>query len=177
MKLLRQVARIVREEPNTTQASLLRCRDLFSFPLLADAKLLAGKDGLDRLIERINVMEVPDVVDWVGPGEFLMTTGYPFREHPDALIELIPQLVSKGVAALGIKAKRFVDEVPAKALELANLLNFPIIELPLATVFSDIVRDVMERVLFHEVEQISILQELALNQLDVTIVQQLKDMY
>jgi purine catabolism regulator len=132
---------------------------LFLFPLLADAKLLAGKEGLDHLIEGINVMEVPDVIDWVRPGEFLMTTGYPFRDNPEALIELIPQLVNKGVAALGIKTKRFVHEIPPRALELANELQFPVIELPVSTVFSDIVRDVMERVLFHEVEQISVLQE------------------
>jgi purine catabolism regulator len=148
-----------RKDTYEIQTPLLRCRDLFSFSLLTDAKLLAGKGGLDHLIERINVMEVPDVIDWVRPGEFLMTTGYPFRDHPESLIELIPQLVHKGVAALGIKTKRFVEEVPAKALELADLLNFPVIELPPSTVFSDIVRDVMERVLFHEVEQISILQE------------------
>ncbi|WP_162462980.1 PucR family transcriptional regulator [Paenibacillus psychroresistens] len=138
---------------------ILRCRDLFLFPLLKDAKLLAGGKGLDNLIERINVMEVPDVIDWVKPGEFLMTTGYPFRDNAEALIELIPQLVKKGVSALGIKTKRFIHEIPSQALEIANQLNFPIIELPVGTVFSDVVRDVMERVLFHEVEQISILQE------------------
>jgi purine catabolism regulator len=150
---------ITRAEPQAVQAPILRCRDLFSFPLLANAKLLAGKEGLDHLIERINVMEVPDVIDWVRPGEFLMTTGYPFRDNPEALIDLIPQLVKKGVAAIGIKTKRFVHEIHPRALELADQFQFPVIELPLETVFSDIVRDVMERVLFHEVEQISILQE------------------
>jgi purine catabolism regulator len=148
-----------RPDNQDIKTPILRCRDLFLFPLLADAKLLAGEKGLDQLIERINVMEVPDVIDWVKPGEFLMTTGYPFRDNPEALIELIPQLVKKGVSALGIKTKRFVHEIPLKALEIANQLNFPVIELPVGTVFSDVVRDVMERVLFHEVEQISILQE------------------
>lgn len=136
----------------------LRCSDLLSIPLLKDAVVLAGKNGLDHVISRVNVMEVPDVVDWVRPGEFLMTTGYPFRKYPQAIANLIPQLVGRGIAALGIKTKRFIDSVPSHVIELADKHNLPLIELPPSTVFSDIVREVMERVLVQETRDLLILQ-------------------
>ncbi len=104
-------------------------------------------------------MEVPDVIQWVRPGEFLMTTGYPFRDDPEALAELIPQLAEKGVSAFGIKTKRYLAEVPARVLKLADEYGLPLIELPPPTVFSDVVREVMERVLIRESDQIAELQD------------------
>jgi purine catabolism regulator len=136
----------------------LVCRDLLMMPHLAGATVLAGEKGLDTSVIRVNVMEVPDVIDWVRPGEFLISTGYPFRDQPEAFTELIPQLVEKGVAALGIKTKRFLNEIPRGVLEVAEQYHFPIIELPPGTVFSEVVREVMERILVHEAAQLSLLQ-------------------
>lgn len=136
----------------------LNCSDILLIPDLKEAVVLAGAGGLGRYINRVNVMEVPDVIDWVRPGEFLITSGFPFHGQPELITEIIPQLNQKGVSALGIKTKRYIDEIPARALELADQLNFPIFELPAAISFSDVVRDIMERVLVQEARELSQLQ-------------------
>ena len=133
-------------------------RDLLRIPHFRDAVLLGGEAGLGAAVTRVNVMEVPDVVDWVRPGEFLMTTGYPFRQQPEAFETLVAQLAAKGVSALGIKTKRFIDKVPEGAIRAANEHGLPLIELPPSTAFSDVVREVMERVLVQESRQLSTLQ-------------------
>ncbi|WP_276355861.1 PucR family transcriptional regulator [Cohnella caldifontis] len=135
-----------------------RVRDLFDIPHFKDAVMLGGDAGLERAITRINVMEVPDVVDWVRPGEFLMTTGYPFKHDPEVLVTLIAELAQRGVVALGVKTKRFFDAVPPAAVEAANRYGMPLIELPPGTTFSDVVREVMERVLVSESKDLSVLQ-------------------
>lgn len=140
------------------EGSRLTCRDLLSIPSLAGTIVLGGASGLAREISRVNVMEVPDVADWVRPGEFLMTTGYPFRLQPDELAQLIPQLADKGVVALGVKTKRFVPFVPAEAIAAADRVGLALFELPPATAFSDVVRDVMGRVLVRESSSLSTLQ-------------------
>src|SRR5437763_1544097 len=106
------------------------CEDILLIPDFKEAVVLAGAKGMQRTINRVNVMEVPDVIDWVRPGEFLITSGFPFRDQPEAISDIIPQLAEKGVAALGIKTKRFMDRIPRRALELADQLDFPIFELP-----------------------------------------------
>jgi len=136
----------------------LSVRDLLKIPDLKEARLCGGSAGLERKISRVNVMEVPDVVQWVRPGEFLMTTGYPFRNEPEVLAPLIAQLAGKGVVALGIKTKRFIDEVPEEAVREAERHGLPLIELPPDTAFSDVVREVMERVLVQESRELSMLQ-------------------
>lgn len=133
-------------------------KDLLTIPQFEEAVLLGGRNGLEQMVSRINVMEVPDVIHWVRPGEFLMTTGYPFREDPLVLVTLIEELAQKGVVALGIKTKRFIDAVPEAAIRAADYHGLPLIELPPSTTFSDVVREVMERVLVAESRHLSILQ-------------------
>lgn len=132
--------------------------DLFMIPHFKDAVLLGGGANADKVISRVNVMEVPDVIDWGRPGEFLMTTGYPFRDNPEVLATLIGQLAQRGVVALGIKTKRFLDEVPPAAIAAAERHGLPLIELPPGTTFSDAVREIMERVLVSEFKDLTILQ-------------------
>ncbi|OUN01245.1 MAG: PucR family transcriptional regulator [Paenibacillaceae bacterium ZCTH02-B3] len=134
------------------------CGDILLIPDFREAAVLAGANGLDRPVTRVNVMEVPDVIDWVRPGEFLITTGFPFRDNADVLADLIPQLNDRGVSALGIKIKRFIDRIPQRALDIAERLDFPVFELPASTVFSDAVRSIMERVLVQEAKELSLLQ-------------------
>lgn len=134
------------------------CEDILLIPDFREAVVLAGLNGMRRPISRVNVMEVPDVIDWVRPGELLVTSGFPFRDQPEVLADIIPQLVEKGVAALGIKTKRFINQIPERVLEIADQLDFPIIELPPATAFSDVVREIMERVLVQEARDLSLLQ-------------------
>ncbi|MFC6334320.1 PucR family transcriptional regulator [Paenibacillus septentrionalis] len=131
---------------------------LFEVPGLKDAVLLGGSSGLHNAITRVNVMEVPDVVEWVRAGELLMTTGYPFKDRPEKLALLVEQLAAKGIAALGLKPKRFFDEVPPEVIEAANRFGLPLIELPPSATFSDLVREIMERVLVTEAKDLMILQ-------------------
>lgn len=134
------------------------CGDILLIPDFKEAVVLAGANGLHRPISRVNVMEVPDVIDWVRPGEFLITSGFPFRDNPDGITGMIPELAARGVSALGIKTKRYIEHIPKRALEIAEQLDFPVFELPASTVFSDVVRDIMERVLVQEARELSLLQ-------------------
>lgn len=143
---------------NTIDVTGIPLKELLSIPMLKEADVLAGRTGLERVVTRVNVMEVPDVIDWVRPGELLVTTGYSLRENPGVFLELIPALVQKQVAALGLKVNRFLGRVPAGVLELADNLGLPIIDLPPSTSFSDMVRDVMETVLAQESKQLMALQ-------------------
>lgn len=105
-------------------------RELMELDFMKEAKILAGKGGMDRLIHKVNVMEVPDIADWVEEGELLLTTAYVIKDDLKKLHELVIDLDKKGVAGLGIKTHRYIKEVPAYIIDEANQKGFPIIELP-----------------------------------------------
>ncbi|GLW96708.1 PucR family transcriptional regulator [Microtetraspora sp. NBRC 16547] len=114
---------------------------------LADARLIAGKSGLDRIVQRLNVMEVPDILAWVKPHELLLTTGYPLRNTPQSLDCLVADLDERGLAALAIKLGRYLDELPEEMVEQADRLGFPLILLPNDVGFDDILNQVLTDIL------------------------------
>jgi purine catabolism regulator len=121
----------------------LRVREVLEAPCLAEARVLAGAEGLDRIVQRLNVMEVPDILPWVKPHELLLTTGYPLRDDPDALVDLVVDLDDRGLSALAIKLHRYIDELPPKLLDEAERRGFPIIEFPREVGFDDVLNEVL----------------------------------
>jgi len=143
----------------TSVLSEFRCINLFSIDELKGIKILAGSKNITNRITRVNIAEVPDIENWVHEHEFLITTGYPYKNNLDELLELIPKLAKKNVAALGIKTKRYIDSIPKEIIECAEKLNFPLFELPSQTTFSNVVREIMEQIIFGETQYLTILQE------------------
>ena len=121
----------------------VRVSDVLGLPPMTQARLVAGHAGLDRVVRSVNVMEVPDILDWVKPDELLLTTAYPLREDPEALEQLVPRLVVQGLAGMAIKPTRYIGSIPAAMVADANRLAFPLIELPPPASFNEIIGAVL----------------------------------
>jgi purine catabolism regulator len=120
---------------------------LLSVPPLARAKVVGGHDGLGRPVRGVNVMEVPDILDWVKPDELLLTTAYPLRDDPVALDLLIPRLADRGLAGMALKPGRYVNAIPASMIAAADQHAFPLIELPPEASFNEIINSVLTLIL------------------------------
>lgn len=118
-------------------------RDVLDLPPLVQARLVAGGAGLDRVVRSVNVMEVPDIADWVKADELLLTTTYPIRDDAEALTELVPRLADHGLAGMAIKPTRYIASIPAAMLADADRLGFPLIELPPPASFNEIIGAVL----------------------------------
>jgi purine catabolism regulator len=125
----------------------LPVREVLGAASLAGARVLAGASGLDRVVQRLNVMEVPDILPWVKPHELLLTTGYPLRHDPDALVDLISALDARGLAAVAVKLNRYLDALPPQMLAEADRRGFPILELPDTIGFDDVLNEVLTELL------------------------------
>jgi PucR family transcriptional regulator, purine catabolism regulatory protein len=125
-------------------------RELLTLDCMHGTTVLAGSGGLDRAVRGVNVMEVPDVVDWVKPHALLVTTGFPLASGADGrqgagLADLVRDLHSRGLAGMGIKLGRYVDAVDAEVLSLADELDFPLLGLPLDLAFDDLLQQTYTR--------------------------------
>lgn len=125
-------------------------REVLGASSLTGAQVLAGADGLDRVVRRLNVMEVPDILPWVKPHELLLTTGYPLRDTPDELAGLVAELDDRGLAALAIKLHRYLDAVPPEMLAEADRRGFPIIQFPDGVGFDDVLNEVLSEMLHRQ---------------------------
>lgn len=123
--------------------TLVTVRDVLTLPVLSSATVIAGRGGLERTVTGVNVMEVPDIEDYVAAGELLLTTAYPVRERPERLVELIPALADRGLAALAIKPLRYLEQLPEGLTEVADRLDFPVIVVSDDTSFNEVIGAVL----------------------------------
>ncbi|MGX7679588.1 PucR family transcriptional regulator [Jatrophihabitans sp. DSM 45814] len=130
----------------------LPVRALLGTPSLEGTTVLAGHTGLDRLVRGVNVMEVPDILPWVKQHELLLTTGFPLSQAGPAeqerlMLDLVGDLNTKGLAALAVKLGRYLDEIPQRVLDRADELGFPVLRLPDAVAFDEVLADVFGELL------------------------------
>ena len=128
-----------------------RVKDLLLLNSLEGIERLAGNSAMGNIISNMNVMEVPDVADWVQKDEFLMTTGYQYRDDVTQFLALIPRLKEQNVAALGIKPGRYIDEIPQNVIDCCNEYGLPLLKLPIQTSFSLVIREAMEKILLYDI--------------------------
>ncbi len=118
-------------------------KEALSLDVVNRLEVVGGGEGLDRVIKLVNVIEVPDIMDWLIDGEFLLTTGYSFREYPELMETLIPRMSQAESAGLAIKTKRFLDEIPKQIIDSADQYNMPLLEVPYDLSFSEIIAPIL----------------------------------
>lgn len=123
----------------------IKIRDILEMKPLENGKLLAGAEGADKVVTRVNVMADPDILNWVDEGEFLLTTGYFFKTTKlDAQLNLIRECSAKNLSGIGIKIFPYLEYLPNELIELANQCQFPLIELDYEVPFTDIMMPVFQ---------------------------------
>ncbi|MDR3563967.1 MAG: PucR family transcriptional regulator ligand-binding domain-containing protein [Negativicutes bacterium] len=121
----------------------VRVKDVMELDFItANLTLVAGRGGIDKVISYITIMEAPDFYEWVSGGEFVITTWYAFKDHPELQIPSFTAMAERGIAALGIKVNRFIQEVPQEILDLADRFKVPVFAIKRETKFREIVQAV-----------------------------------
>ena len=124
----------------------LTVREMLGQDAMRGTRIIAGADGLDRVVRRLNVMTVPNIVRWTKQDEFLLTTGYPLPRQPGEFGRLIEQLAANGLAGLGVKLDEYLAEVPADAVRLADQAAFPIVVIPPTSPLDDVLSQTFETI-------------------------------
>jgi purine catabolism regulator len=125
----------------------LTVADVLELPALADARVVAGRAGLSRIVTGVNIIEVPDVWQWLQGGEFLLSAAYPWRDEPAQLVQLLTKLAEAGISAVGFKLGRYVDALPRLVLDTADELAVPVILLPAEVAYRDVFEPLYGRLL------------------------------
>lgn len=132
--------------------------DLLLAEELKDAKILGGKEGLDRQIKGVTIIEAPDIVKFINGGEVLLTGLYAFRScSVEQFQKYINELTKKSVSALILKRGRKVENADIKIellLEFAQTHGIPVLEVPFEISFRDIMSRIMERLFNEEVTRL-----------------------
>lgn len=118
---------------------------IISSGYLGESKFLTGKKLLERIVTKTNVIVDPDILEWSNAGEFILSTGYFFKDSPiEVQKKIIREMAKIKVSALGIKVKPYLKSINQEVLDLAEALNFPMIAIDHNISFNDIMIPILQ---------------------------------
>ncbi|WDU60763.1 PucR family transcriptional regulator ligand-binding domain-containing protein [Pseudomonas poae] len=122
--------------------------------VLREASVVAGVNAMDREITWVHIVDHPEITNWLKPGELLLTTGYNWPVDDDESRSMVRRLSQIGLAGVVLAVPHFREHFTEAAIEEANLCNLPLLELPWEIPFSDIMHDVLARIINIQAETI-----------------------
>ena len=139
--------KMVRYCVQRTRRNAMTIADFLRMREFAGIELIAGKNGMDRELVNVTVVDTPDGARWVKEGEFVVTTAYMLQDAESELPKLLELLASRNAAGLGIKENRYLVEIPLSARKRAEELGLPLLSIPEQIAFSEIITPVLETIM------------------------------
>jgi purine catabolism regulator len=134
---------------------MLTVADALKLPILEKAQVVAGRSGLQSVIQWVHTVGVPDGAQWLNGGELVLTTIFNMPDMPDDQCEFVRQLGQKGVVGVVITVGKMIDEIPLYLCDVANAIGLPLIELPYEERFVDIAKTINERISEENLDNVS----------------------
>ena len=127
----------------------LTVADALTVPAMKHAELLAGETGLQNQVRWVHILDIPDVVPWVSPGDLVLTSGYQFLVRPETFQDLVPRLADKRVAGMIMGVGVYLMAVPRPMVADANRRGFPLIQISSKTRFEDLTHQLITKLLYN----------------------------
>lgn len=110
--------------------------------------VLTNDIGLKRPVTMVSILDAVDSVYWFKGGELTMTNAFAFKDQPQKLVEILPILADRGVAALAIKVNRFLFTLPDGLLEQAMKCGLPLLRMPDDCSYCDVLAPLYNEIYF-----------------------------
>lgn len=131
----------------------MRLVDALQLPSLRGAQVVAGREGLEREIRWVHVVDIPEPGKWVRAGQLLLTTGYAWsHDRSGRQTAQVRSLAEAGLAALGLAVPRYVRHFSTSARREGDRLGLPLLEIPWDIPFTQITEEVHRALLGEQAE-------------------------
>lgn len=144
-------------------------RDALQIGGLVEAKVLAGKAGLDNEIRAVDIIDVPDAAIWFRRDSLLSTTFYALKDNIEAQLQILEDIKSCGGAALIIfSPERYISHIDDRLIEKADELSLPLLQMPDCS-YIDVIVPVMTQILDKQVQALEYAQEVHSMMTDIVL--------
>lgn len=131
-------------------------KDILQLDVLKNAELVAGKNGLNREILRVNFTDCP--LDPYDPGYTLVSKGdlyihsfYTDQNNEDLVFNIIEFYIqTESSCCIGLKC--YLNQIPERVLHLANRNNYPIIMIDADVPYGQLIKDISELILTEQLD-------------------------
>ena len=122
----------------------MNIKEMMKIPSLKDAILLSGQDGINNLINSVNVLEALDIENWGRAGEVILTSFFALNDlNNNELNSFFKKMKEIGISAIIIKIDRLVTNIPNEIIKLCNELEIPLIKINKTVKYESIILDIL----------------------------------
>ena len=108
----------------------LTVQEFLSIPMLRGAEIVAGREGANRVVRGLSLMDSIYGYRYLDGGMLAVTSGYVLASNVDQVASVIAEMSQRGLSGITLKRKYFGEQLPEQLLYAANLYHFPLIQLP-----------------------------------------------
>lgn len=126
---------------------MMTVMEAISRPAFHGSAIVGGWSGLRQPVTAVTVAEVPDSAHWLAGGELVLTTAYMVRSDPAGFVSWLRSLAAHGASGLAVKPQRFLGTLPADVMREADRMGLPLISLPYAVNWPNLIKPVTEAIL------------------------------
>lgn len=115
---------------------------------LYKTNLIAGAEGLGKVVSWAHIMEDCSAVHFIRGSELILTTamGAPAQEQERWLLDFVQRLRAHHASGLIVNTGHYVKEIPPSLIRLCDELDFPLMTIPWEVHLVDIVRNLCNRI-------------------------------
>jgi PucR family transcriptional regulator, purine catabolism regulatory protein len=105
-------------------------------------QLAAGREGLNRTVKWVHIVEVANINNLLNGKELILSTGVGWKENKSLFLSFLQQLIECDASGLCIEMGAYTSSIPQEIIDFANEHHFPIIlflkEVPFVEITQDI---------------------------------------
>ncbi len=131
----------------------IKVKDILHLKPFQDAVIVAGGSGLDRKINGVSLIEVPESKDWFEENELYITAFYSIKNNIElqkATFEKIKNCNASGIVYIDL----YLYNLDKIIITYANENNIPVIRVPNAVSYSSMISSIMRKIVQKKDEEI-----------------------
>lgn len=119
-------------------------------------QVIAGHNGIHKHIQGVAVLDAPDGFAWTRGKEFILSSGYVFKQQPNLLETHLTSGVFGKSSCIGIKIGRFLNDFPPDLIQACNDFDVPLLSIPMDVSWMDIMNTLNVIVMNKNIQQFNI---------------------
>jgi PucR family transcriptional regulator, purine catabolism regulatory protein len=141
----------------------LKVADILDRKHFENAKVVAGEEGINRIVKWVHVVEVTSIQNLLNGNELILSTGVTWKDNESLFVSIIGQLLENNAAGLCLEMGTYISEIPDEVINMANQNNFPIIIFEKVVPFVEITQDIHSSLINQQYQMISDLENYSQN--------------
>ena len=119
-------------------------------------QIIAVHKGVHKHIQGVAVLDAPDGFAFTRGREFLISSGYVFKQQPNLLPPHIESGIFQRISCVGIKLGRYLDEFPEDLIQACNDYDVPLLSIPKGVPWMEIMNMLNVIVMNKNIQQFNI---------------------